>query len=106
MYDEWWLGINMSLSVLLPVYGEAGFICEAIISTLDDIELEDELIIILDRTSDNTKAIIEDFASKYCLNKSLLLASVIKFAFVLASPKKFAPSPQIFYQNLILILIP
>ena len=64
MYDEWWLGINMSLSVLLPVYGEASFICEAIISTLDDIELEDELIIIQDRTSDNTKAIIEDFASK------------------------------------------
>ena len=64
MYDEWRLGINMSLSVLLPVYGEASFICEAIISTLDDIELEDELIIILDRTSDNTKAIIEDFASK------------------------------------------
>ena len=64
MYDEWWLDINMSLSVLLPVYGEASFICEAIISTLDDIELEDELIIILDRTSDNTKAIIEDFASK------------------------------------------
>jgi glycosyltransferase involved in cell wall biosynthesis len=54
----------MSLSVLLPVYGEASFICEAIISTLDDIELGDELIIILDRTSDNTKAIIEDFASK------------------------------------------
>ena len=54
----------MSLSVLLPVYGEASFICEAIISTLDDIELKDELIIILDRTSDNTKAIIEDFASK------------------------------------------
>jgi glycosyltransferase involved in cell wall biosynthesis len=54
----------MSLSVLLPVYGEARFICEAIISTLDDIELKDELIIILDRTSDNTKAIIEDFASK------------------------------------------
>ena len=54
----------MSLSVLLPVYGEASFICEAIISTLDDIELEDELIVILDRTSDNTKAIIEDFASK------------------------------------------
>ena len=64
MYDEWWLGINMSLSVLLPVYGEASFICEAIISTLDDIELEDELIVILDRTSDNTKAIIKDFASK------------------------------------------
>lgn len=64
MYDKWWLGINMSLSVLLPVYGEASFICEAIISILDDIKLEDELIIILDRTSDNTKAIIEDFASK------------------------------------------
>lgn len=54
----------MSLSVLLPVYGEASFICEAIISTLDNIELGDELIIILDRTSDNTKVIIEDFASK------------------------------------------
>jgi len=54
----------MSLSVLLPVYGEASFICEAIISTLDNIEIEDQLIIILDRTSDTTKAIIEDFASK------------------------------------------
>jgi len=54
----------MSLSVLLPVYGEANFISEAIISTLDNIEITDELIIILDRTSDNTKAIIEDFASK------------------------------------------
>ena len=64
MYDEWWLGVDMSLSVLLPVYGEASFICEAIISTLDNIELEDELIVILDRTSENTKAIIEDFASK------------------------------------------
>jgi glycosyltransferase involved in cell wall biosynthesis len=54
----------MRLSVLFPVYGEANFVCEAIISTLDDIGIEDELIIVLDRTSDHTRAIIEDFASK------------------------------------------
>jgi glycosyltransferase involved in cell wall biosynthesis len=54
----------MNLSVLLPVYGEANFISEAIISTLDNIEVEDKLIVLLDRISDNTKIIIEDFASK------------------------------------------
>jgi len=54
----------MSLSVILPVYGEANFISEAIISTLDNIAVEDELIIILDRTSDTTKTVIEYFASK------------------------------------------
>jgi len=54
----------MSLSVILPVYGEQNFISEAIISTLDNIEVEDELIILLDRISDNTKTIIEYFASK------------------------------------------
>jgi glycosyltransferase involved in cell wall biosynthesis len=54
----------MSLSVILPVYGEADFISEAIISTLDNIAVEDELIILLDRVSDKTKTIIEYFASK------------------------------------------
>ena len=54
----------MSMSVILPVYGQAFFISEAIISTLDNMENKDKLIIILDRTSDNTKIIIEDFASK------------------------------------------
>jgi glycosyltransferase involved in cell wall biosynthesis len=54
----------MSLSVILPVYGEANYISEAIISTLDNIAFEDELIIMLDRTSDTTKTIIEYFASK------------------------------------------
>jgi len=64
MYDKWELGINMSLSVLLPVYGEANYISEAVISTLDNIELGDELIILLDRISENTKAVVEYFASK------------------------------------------
>jgi glycosyltransferase involved in cell wall biosynthesis len=54
----------MSLSVILPVYGEADFISEAIISTLDNIAVEDELIILFDRVSDTTKTIIEYFASK------------------------------------------
>ncbi len=56
--------MSMRLSVILPVYGEANYISEAIISTLDNIAVEDELIITLDRTSNTTKAIIKYFASK------------------------------------------
>ena len=56
--------MDLSLDILFPVHGEAHFISEAIISVLDEMNLEDKLYVVTDRISTSTNSIIEYFASK------------------------------------------
>jgi glycosyltransferase involved in cell wall biosynthesis len=56
--------MDLSIDILLPVHGEANFISEALISVLDEMNLEDKLYVITDRISTSTNSIIQYFASK------------------------------------------
>ena len=53
---------SMRVDVLMPVHGNAPYLCESIISVLEDMQITDKLIIILDRASTNIVSIINFYS--------------------------------------------
>jgi glycosyltransferase involved in cell wall biosynthesis len=51
----------MKIDVIMPVKGDSEYIIESILSILDNLDLYDNLTIVLDRASDSTQSIVQEF---------------------------------------------